>query len=85
MYIIGTLFAGFTNSSKPWLPVNPEYWHENRVSLAKDKTHLRTYKQLGRLRENPTIVKGDLHIYALSKWVFGFSRYVIKLNMNFTQ
>lgn len=66
--------TGFTNASKPWLPINPEYWHENRVELSKGKTHLKTYRQLSRLRQIPTIVKGDLHIYLLSKWVFGFSR-----------
>ncbi|XP_025411887.1 maltase A1-like [Sipha flava] len=66
--------AGFTNATETWLPVNPEYWHENMVELSKHKSHLRTYRQLSRLRQSPTIVKGDLHIYVLSKWVFGFSR-----------
>lgn len=66
--------AGFTNGTKTWLPVNPEYWHENLVQLSKFKSHLRTYRQLSRLRQIPTILKGDLHVYVLSQWVFGFSR-----------
>jgi len=66
--------AGFSNTSNTWLPINPDYWQQNLVSLSKTKSHLRTYRQLGSLRQNPTIIKGDLHIYTLSKWVFGFSR-----------
>lgn len=67
--------TGFTNGTNgTWLPVNPDYWHENLVMLSKFKSHLRTYRQLARLRQIPTIIKGDLHVYVLSKWVFGFSR-----------
>lgn len=74
-------FTGFTNGSNSWLPINPEYWHDNLVELSKNKTHLRTYRQLSNLRKIPTIVKGDLHSYILSKWVYGFSRYAKGLNI----
>lgn len=69
------MLIGFTNGSNPWLPVNPEYWHENLLELSKEKTHLRTYRQLSSLRKFPTFAKGDLHVYNITKWVFGFSRY----------
>lgn len=41
---------------------------------SKYKSNLRTYRQLTLLRRNPTFVKGNLYLYTLSKWVFGFSR-----------
>ncbi|VVC30063.1 Glycoside hydrolase superfamily,Glycosyl hydrolase, family 13, catalytic domain [Cinara cedri] len=66
--------AGFTNGSKTWLPVNPDYWQENLAALSKTKSHLKTYRQLTRLRKMPSFIKGNLHTYVLSKWVFGFSR-----------
>ncbi|KAF0767588.1 maltase 2-like [Aphis craccivora] len=66
--------AGFTNGTQTWLPINPEYWRENLVQLSKFKSHLRTYRQLSRLRRIPSILKGDLHIFVLSQWVLGFSR-----------
>ncbi|KAE9542896.1 hypothetical protein AGLY_002807 [Aphis glycines] len=66
--------AGFTNGTQTWLPINPEYWRENLVQLSKFKSHLRTYRQLARLRQIPSILKGDLHVFVLSQWVLGFSR-----------
>ncbi|XP_050420932.1 maltase 2-like [Adelges cooleyi] len=66
--------AGFSNGSKVWLPINPRYWRDNMMAQTKFKSHLKTYKQLARLRQSPTFVRGDLHVYAFSKWVFGFSR-----------
>ncbi|XP_022164993.1 maltase 2-like [Myzus persicae] len=66
--------AGFSNSSKLWLPINPDYWKKNMATESKCKSNLKIYKQLTQLRRSPTFVKGDLHLYTLSKWVFGFSR-----------
>lgn len=66
---------GFSNATKTWLPVNPQYWRDNMEELSKSKSQLRTYRQLSRLRKIPTIIKGDLHLYKLSQWVLGFSRY----------
>ena len=45
--------AGFTNSSKPWLPVNPNYKDGVNVKDQSDAltaTHLSIYKQLTQLR-----------------------------------
>lgn len=45
--------AGFTNSSKPWLPVNPNYnvgLNVEDQSFAQAATHLSIYKQLTQLR-----------------------------------
>ncbi|XP_025200270.1 maltase A1-like [Melanaphis sacchari] len=66
--------AGFSNSSKLWLPLNSDYWQRNIAEESKYKSNLRSYRQLARLRRSLTFVKGDLHLYTLSKWVFGFSR-----------
>lgn len=69
--------TGFSNSSNLWLPLNSDYWQKNMVEESKCKSNLRTYRQLSRLRRTPTFMKGDLHLYTLSQWVFGFSRYVV--------
>jgi len=74
--------AGFSNSSKLWLPINPDYWKKNMAEESKCKSNLKIYRQLAQLRKSPTFVKGDLHLYTLSKWVFGFSRYVFKQLIN---
>lgn len=69
---------GFSNSSKLWLPLNSDYWLKNMADESKTKSNLKTFRQLSRLRKNPTFVKGDLHLYTMSEWVFGFSRYIFK-------
>jgi alpha-glucosidase len=66
--------AGFSNSSSLWLPLNSDYWKKNMAEESRVKSNLRSYKQLARLRRSLTFMKGDLHLYTLSKWVFGFSR-----------
>lgn len=73
---------GFSNSSSLWLPLNSDYWRKNMEDELKFKSNLRTYRQLAQLRESPTFIKGDLHLYTLSQWVFGFSRYVVHLRWN---
>jgi len=72
--LLSLLFAGFSNSSNLWLPLNSDYWKKNIAEESKYKSNLRSYRQLSRLRRSLTFVKGDLHLYTLSKWVFGFSR-----------
>ncbi|VVC30062.1 Glycoside hydrolase superfamily,Glycosyl hydrolase, family 13, catalytic domain [Cinara cedri] len=66
--------AGFSNSSHLWLPLNSDYWLKNMEEESKYKSNLKTYRQLSKLRRSPVFVKGDMHLYTLSKWVFGFSR-----------
>jgi len=70
------LHAGFSNSSSLWLPLNADYWKKNMADESRHKSNLKSYRQLAQLRRSLTFVKGDLHLYTLSKWVFGFSRYV---------
>lgn len=77
--LFSSLHVGFSNSSKLWLPLNSDYWKKNMEEESKSKSNLKTYRQLSRLRRSLTFVKGDLHLYTLSKWVFGFSRYVLQL------
>lgn len=73
------LHAGFSNSSTLWLPLNADYWKKNMADESRHKSNLKSYRQLSQLRRSPTFVRGDLHLYTLSKWVFGFSRYVFFL------
>lgn len=71
------IFLGFTSGNSTWLPISPNYWRDNMVDLSRTKSNLRTYRQLAKLRQIDTIIKGDLHLYLISQWVFGFSRYLI--------
>ncbi|XP_050443588.1 maltase A3-like [Adelges cooleyi] len=66
--------AGFSDASNVWLPIHPNFWADNMKQQSKRKSHLRTYKQLARLRQNPTLIYGDLDMFTLSKWTFGFTR-----------
>lgn len=55
--------AGFSTNPKPWLPVAEDYT-ENNVKLqeSQDISHLKVFKQLISLRQNPTFKYGSLTI-----------------------
>ncbi|XP_050543464.1 maltase 2-like isoform X6 [Daktulosphaira vitifoliae] len=83
-----SIHGGFSYGEKTWLPVSPDYWKDNVQSEEKYKSHLKTYKQLTDLRKKPTFTHGNLHVYTISDWVFGFSRsytdhptYVVLINL----
>jgi len=81
-----SLNAGFSNSSKPYLPVNTNYWRINvKTESATDKSHLGVYKKLVSLHKD-LVSKGlsDFKTYVISSWVFGFTRpnHLILINFN---
>ncbi|XP_026811817.1 maltase 2-like isoform X1 [Rhopalosiphum maidis] len=71
-----TAHAGFTAaSSKPWLPVNPNYWKLNLDAQRKQHcSHYTVYKRLARLRKTRTVQRGSFEGRALSEWVYAFTR-----------
>lgn len=57
--------AGFTNISKPWLPINPNYWRLNAMAQqAADKSHLKVYQQMMAAKRTPTLKYGSFDIQA---------------------
>uniref|UniRef100_A0A2S2PDA4 Maltase 2 n=1 Tax=Schizaphis graminum TaxID=13262 RepID=A0A2S2PDA4_SCHGA len=71
-----TAHAGFTAaSSRPWLPVNPNYWKLNLDAQRKQHcSHYTVYKRLARLRKTRTVQRGSFEGRALSEWVYAFTR-----------
>ncbi|CAI6343576.1 unnamed protein product [Macrosiphum euphorbiae] len=67
--------AGFTVSSKPWLPVNPNY---RMVNLETQRmqywNHYTVYKRLAKLRKTRTVQRGSFDGKELSQWVYAFTR-----------
>ncbi|XP_001943317.1 maltase A1 isoform X1 [Acyrthosiphon pisum] len=68
--------AGFTvSSSKPWLPVNPNYWKLNLDAQRKQHcSHYTVYKRLAKLRKTRTVQRGSFDGRELSQWVYAFTR-----------
>ncbi|XP_065203794.1 maltase 2-like [Planococcus citri] len=67
--------AGFTTNSKPWLPVNPNYWRLNLMDQQKSiRSHYSVFKQLVKLRSHPTFQRGDFKIFIISEWLLAFTR-----------
>ncbi|GAB0089227.1 hypothetical protein DMENIID0001_037400 [Sergentomyia squamirostris] len=72
-----TVFSGFTNGTKTWLPVHPGYVTNNVWQQEKQQgTHLKLYKQLTELRKQPTFIHGDFLLRILGDKVFGYMRYL---------
>lgn len=80
--------AGFSRARYTWLPVHPSYWEINvEAQKRAEKSHLQIYKQILQLRKTNTMQRGDLDLYAISRWVLAFTRklpgnetYVIVIN-----
>nr|XP_018900830.1 PREDICTED: maltase A1-like isoform X2 [Bemisia tabaci] len=71
--------AGFTQASKPWVPVNPEYYRTNveveRTLRSKYQTsHLENFKSLAALKRENAFMYGELKMYDLTEYVFAFTR-----------
>jgi len=82
--------AGFSNSSKTWLPVNPNYKEGINVQdeTKNSRSHLGIYRRLVQLRNQPTFHFGSVGFLPVVDDVFGFSRvkkgvpgYVILVNV----
>lgn len=68
--------AGFTTNSKPWLPVNPNYWELNLQAQRKNfRSHYNVYRRLVQLRSHPTFQYGSLNIFTFGDWVLVFTRF----------
>lgn len=73
------LSTGFTTNKKPWLPVNPEFYRlnvevERNPPCEECSTHLRNFKELVQLKKKDAFAYGPLHTYALTDFVFCFTR-----------
>lgn len=84
--------AGFSFAQKTWLPVATNYT-ENNVKLQKSQilSHLKVFRKLITLRQNPTFKYGSLQIQAVNDDVLIYKReidgkadatiYVVLLNL----
>ncbi|XP_050058521.1 maltase 2-like [Aphis gossypii] len=67
--------AGFSNKTKTWLPVNPNYVTLNVESeMAARRSHLKIFKEIANLRELEVFRTGNVELYEISEYVFAFSR-----------
>ncbi|KZC10587.1 PREDICTED: maltase 1-like [Dufourea novaeangliae] len=68
--------AGFSSSSKPWLPVNPDYKTLNLDKQTTDNvSHYNLYKKLIKLRNSLVALKnGDVQTHVLNNEVFIVTR-----------
>uniref|UniRef100_A0A2S2R4X4 alpha-glucosidase n=1 Tax=Sipha flava TaxID=143950 RepID=A0A2S2R4X4_9HEMI len=82
--------AGFSNKTKTWLPVNPNYVTLNveTQSIPTTRSHLNIFKQLVELRKLDVFRTGNVKLYEVSKYVLAFSRsnnifksYFVVINM----
>ncbi|KAL5239649.1 hypothetical protein ACI65C_007059 [Semiaphis heraclei] len=67
--------AGFSNKTKTWLPVNPNYVTVN-VEFERNarRSHLKIFEDIMNLRQLEEFRTGDLEMYEISEYVFAFSR-----------
>jgi len=67
--------AGFSNKTKTWKPINPNYVTVN-VEFEKDakRSHLKIFKEIVNLRELEIFRTGNVELYEISEYVFAFSR-----------
>ncbi|XP_033319548.1 alpha-glucosidase-like [Bombus bifarius] len=70
-----TTSAGFSNSTKTWLPVHPNY---KTLNLAAQKratsSPYQLFKKLMNIKKRPVIARGSLNVSVLDKQVLGITR-----------
>uniref|UniRef100_U5EX75 alpha-glucosidase n=1 Tax=Corethrella appendiculata TaxID=1370023 RepID=U5EX75_9DIPT len=67
--------AGFSTSTKTWLPVHPNYKSLNLKAQTVEKpSHYKLYKELVALRHHDTFLYGNIHILPYNKNVFAYLR-----------
>ncbi|XP_050491663.1 alpha-glucosidase-like [Bombus huntii] len=70
-----TTSAGFSNGTKTWLPVHPNY---KTLNLAAQKratsSPYQLFKQLMNIKKRPVIARGSLNVSVLDKQVLGITR-----------
>lgn len=70
-----TLNAGFTKSSKTWLPINVNYYCKNvRVQHRHPRSHLNVFTRLVHLRKDPAFVNGTYEGTVLNEDVLVYKR-----------
>lgn len=67
--------AGFSFADQTWLPVAANFT-DNNVKLAKSqiRSHLKVFRQLMSIRQNPTMKYGSLTMHAVDKDVLIYKR-----------
>ncbi|EAT45278.1 AAEL003434-PA [Aedes aegypti] len=77
--------AGFTNGSTTWLPVGPDYRSVNvKIENGLEKSHLKVYKAMMRLRESKTFQHGSVKARAVKDNVFAIVRELQNYNTYIT-
>lgn len=77
--------AGFTNGSTTWLPVGPDYRSVNvKIENGLEKSHLKVYKAMMRLRESKTFQHGSVKARAVKENVFAIVRELQNYNTYIT-
>lgn len=67
--------AGFSNKTKTWMPINPNYVTLNVESeKTARRSHLKIFKDIASLRESEVFRTGNVEFYEISEYVFAFSR-----------
>jgi len=67
--------AGFSNKTKTWKPINPNYVTLNvKSQMAARRSHLKIFKEIANLRKLEIFCTGNVELYEISEYVFGFSR-----------
>lgn len=69
-------YAGFSNGSDTWLPVNPNYRALNLKSQQEaERSHWKLYQQLVELRQRETFLYGNFRAMAFGTKVLAYTRY----------
>lgn len=85
--------AGFSKGQKTWLPVDMNYTHSNvAIQNKEERSHLKVFRQLINLRQNPTMKYGAFQIKAIDSRSLVYKRqiygqhdadiFVVLLNMD---
>lgn len=70
--------AGFSTASKTWLPVADTYKEVNvDKEEADENSHLKVYKSLKDLRQEPALKDGDTKYTAIGQQVVTIARFVL--------
>lgn len=70
-----TLSAGFSKNATTWTRVNENYRSVNvETQKQEPRSHYHTFSGLTALRNESTIIMGDLHTKVLSREVLAFTR-----------
>jgi glycosidase len=83
------IFLGFSSGS-PWLPLNPDFpnVNVNAQLTTTDNSHIKIYRTLSKLRQQPSILFGSFNTIVCNGTVFAYSRvkkgnpgYVVAVNL----